>query len=36
MQLLADMGFDDRQKNMLLLLAESGDLANVVHRLFAN
>jgi len=36
LQLLADMGFDDRQKNLLLLLAESGDLANVVHRLFSN
>jgi len=36
MQLLADMGFANREKNLLLLLAESGDLANVVHRLFAN
>jgi len=34
LQLLADMGFADRQMNLLLLLAESGDLANVIHRLF--
>jgi len=36
LQLLSDMGFVDRPKNLALLIAENGDLANVVHHLFAN
>jgi len=35
LQLLVDMGFTDGEKNLSLLLAESGDLANVIHHLFA-
>jgi hypothetical protein len=35
LQLLNDMGFVDRQRNLALLLAESGDLANVIHHLFS-
>jgi hypothetical protein len=36
LQLLADMGFGDRSKNLSLLVAENGDLANVIHLLFDN
>jgi len=35
LQLLSDMGFVDRNKNLALLLAESGDLANVIQHLFS-
>jgi len=34
LQLLADMGFIDRQKNLVLLVAMKGDLPNVIHHLF--
>jgi hypothetical protein len=34
LQLLADMGFIDRQKNLVLLVAMNGDLPNVIHQLF--
>jgi hypothetical protein len=34
LQLLADMGFVDRQKNLVLLVAMKGDLPNVIHHLF--
>jgi hypothetical protein len=34
LQLLADMGFIDRQKNLVLLVANDGDLPNVIHQLF--
>jgi tetratricopeptide (TPR) repeat protein len=34
LQMLSDMGFVDRSKNLSLLIAEEGDLANVIHHLF--
>jgi hypothetical protein len=34
LKLLADMGFCEKEKNLALLLAESGNLAAVIHHLF--
>jgi len=36
LQLLEDMGFQDSQKNLALLTAENGDLANVISLLFSD